>query len=236
MTDNARGGFQNTPTDRSTDAHRGRGDTATEEQRTENEPPRGGATAGTRGSAGPAPRPVGQSDGQTGKPADRGRLVTDGGQERGPVEIYGYEVSVEEVQPRYEQFLASTVNREVDKGNEVALRKCVVTIRLRKRHRQNTYRHTYDVTFTVTREDGLGAVARATHVERPDGHGDRVSVKRQLVVLSRAEEAFEAFLDHRDLDIGVFVTREQLREADRSNAEITVHDSLDDAAEDGDER
>jgi hypothetical protein len=45
----------------------------------ENEPPRGGATAGTRGCTGPDPRPVGQSDGQTGKPADR-ELVTDGGQ------------------------------------------------------------------------------------------------------------------------------------------------------------
>ena len=164
MRNNARGGFEDTPTDRSTDAHRGRGDTATEEQRTENEPPRGGATAGTRGSAGEGPRPVGQSNGQTGKPADR-ELVTDGGQERGPVEIYGYEVSVEEVQPRYEQFLASTVNREVDKGNEVALRKCVVTIRLRKRAGQSTYQHTYDVTFAVMREDA-GAVARATRSYR----------------------------------------------------------------------
>jgi hypothetical protein len=234
MRSNESRGLKLDPTDRSTDAHRGRGDAATEEQRTENEPPRGRASNGTRGCAGPAPRPVGQSDGQTGKPAGR-ELLTDGGQERGPVEIYGYEVSVKEVQPRYERFLASTVNREVDKGNEVALRKCVVTIRLRKRDGQSTYQHTYDVTFTVTRK-GRGAVARATHVERPDGHGDRVSVKRQLAVLSRAEEAFGEFLDHRDLDIGVFVTQEQLREADRSHADIAVHDSLDDAAEAGDAR
>jgi hypothetical protein len=73
-------GVKSDPTDRSTDAHQGRGDTAAEQASAENEPPRGGATAGTRGCAGAGPRPPRQSGGQTSKPADRGRLVPDGGQ------------------------------------------------------------------------------------------------------------------------------------------------------------